>query len=407
MGQTGVEASLEPHLRGRFGGRNVVVDVAGRAVEVLDAVEPRSGGRIVLTLDVDLQIEAEEGLRAMAAPGDPVAGVVVALDPRNGDVLALASLPNFDPNEFPGGIQPAVWKSLIQDPLKPLQDRAISGTFPPGSTYKPFVAAIALQEKVRTPSAGTFCPGSFTFGGHRFGCWKKTGHGTMDLHRAIVQSCDVYFYRAGLDIGVDRMASYMKTFGFGEPTGIALENERGGINPSSEWKRKRFNQPWMAGETVSISIGQGYVSVTPLQLAAAYAALGTGRFMRPRLVLERLAPDGTSTPEPIEVVHEVPIDEENLARVRKALRGVVVEGGGTGRRSQVAGLDVGGKTGTAQVVKLEHTAGMREGAIPVEVPRSRLVRRDRAGRCARDRGGGAERARRSWRLGRGARSRNA
>jgi penicillin-binding protein 2 len=186
----------------------------------------------------------------------------------------------------------------------------------------------------------------------------------MDLHRAIVQSCDVYFYRAGLDIGVDRMAGYMKSFGFGEPTGIELENERGGINPSSEWKRKRFNQPWMAGETVSISIGQGYVSVTPLQLAAAYGALGTGRFMRPRLVLERLSPDGTSVPEPIEVVHDVPIEAEHRERVRKALRGVVVDGGGTGRRALVAGLDVGGKTGTAQVVKLEHTSGMRESAIP-------------------------------------------
>ena len=168
---------------------------------------------------------------------------------------------------------------LTQDPLKPLQDRAVAGQFPPGSTYKPFVAAIALQEKVRTPSAGTFCPGSFTFGSRAFRCWKKTGHGTVDLHRAIVQSCDVYFYRAGLDIGVDRMAEYMKSFGFGAPTGIGLENERGGINPSSEWKRRRFDEPWMAGETVSISIGQGYVSVTPLQLAVAYGALGTGQLV--------------------------------------------------------------------------------------------------------------------------------
>jgi len=364
VGQSGVESLLEPHLRGRFGGRNVVVDVAGRTVEVLDAVEPRSGGRAVLTLDVDLQLAAENGLREVAAPGDPVAGAVVALDPRNGDVLALASLPNYDPNAFPGGIEPATWRALTQDPLKPLQDRAVAGQFPPGSTYKPFLAAIALQEKVRTPSAGTFCPGSFSFGGRAFRCWKKTGHGTVDLHRAIVQSCDVYFYRTGLDIGVDRMAGYMKSFGFGSPTGIGLENERGGINPSSEWKRHRFNQPWMAGETVSISIGQGYVSMTPLQLAVAYGALATGQLVRPRLVLERLAPGGARTPEPVDVVRQVPIEAEHLARVRKALRGVVVEGGGTGRRAQVPGLDVGGKTGTAQVVKLEHTDNMRGRAIP-------------------------------------------
>ena len=364
VGQSGVESLLEPHLRGRFGGRNVVVDVAGRTVEVLDAVEPRSGGRAVLTIDVDLQLAAENGLREAAAPGDPIAGAVVALDPRNGDVLALASLPDFDPNEFPGGIEAASWRALKDDPLKPLQDRAIAGEFPPGSTYKPFIAAIALQEKVRTPSAGTFCPGSFWFGNRSFGCWKKTGHGTVDLHRAIVQSCDVYFYRAGLDIGVDRMAEYMKTFGFGSPTGVGLDGERGGILPSSEWKQRRFKQPWMAGETVSISIGQGYVVVTPLQLAAAFGALGTGQLVRPRLVLERLAPDGTGVAEPVQVVNQLPIDAEYLALVRKGLRGVVVEGGGTGRRSQVPGLDVGGKTGTAQVVKLDHSTGLRGKAIP-------------------------------------------
>jgi penicillin-binding protein 2 len=364
IGQSGVEALLEPHLRGRAGGRNVVVDVAGRAVEVLDQVEPRAGGRAVLTLDVDLQLAAEDGLRAAAAPGDPAAGVVVALDPRNGDVLALASLPSFDPNAFPGGIESVTWKALTGDPLKPLQDRAVAGQFPPGSTYKPLVAAIALQEKVRVPSAGTFCPGSFAYGNHVFRCWKRAGHGTMDVHRAIVQSCDVYFYRAGLDIGVDRMAEYMAAFGLGSPTGIGLENERGGINPSSAWKQKRFGKQWFSGETVSISIGQGYVVMTPLQLAVAYGALGTGQLVRPRLVRERVSPDGVATPEPVDVLGSVPIDPVHLETVRKALRGVVVEGGGTGRRAQVQGLDVGGKTGTSQVVKLEHTEGRAEKAIP-------------------------------------------
>jgi penicillin-binding protein 2 len=364
IGQSGVESMLEPHLRGRAGGRNVVVDVAGRAVEVLDQVEPRAGGRAVLTLDVDLQQAAEDGLRAAAAPGDPAAGVVVALDPRNGDVLALASLPSFDPNAFPGGIESATWKELTTDPLKPLQDRAVAGQFPPGSTYKPLVAAIALQEKVRIPSAGTFCPGSFAYGNHVFRCWKRTGHGGVDIHRAIVQSCDVYFYRAGLDIGVDRMAEYMAAFGLGSTTGIGLENERSGINPSSAWKQKRFGKPWFSGETVSISIGQGYVVLTPLQLAVAYGALGTGQVVRPRLVKERVTPDGAATPEPVEIVRKIPIDPQNLEIVRKGLRGVVVEGGGTGRRAQVAGLDVGGKTGTSQVVKLEHTEGLSDKAVP-------------------------------------------
>jgi penicillin-binding protein 2 len=364
IGQSGVEALLEPHLRGRAGGRNVVVDVAGRAVEVLDQVEPRGGGRAVLTLDVDLQQAAEDGLRDAAAPGDPAAGVVVALDPRSGDVLALASLPSFDPNSFPGGIESATWNALMNDPLKPLQDRAVAGQFPPGSTYKPLIAAIALQEKVRAPSAGTFCPGSFAFGNHVFKCWKHNGHGTVDIHRAIVQSCDVYFYRTGLDIGVDRMAEYMSAFGLGAPTGIGLENERGGVNPSSAWKEKRFGKPWFSGETVSISIGQGYVVLTPLQLAVAYGALGTGQVVRPRLVRERVSPDGVVAQEPADVVRQLPIDKQNLDIVRKGLRGVVNEAGGTGRRAQVPGLDVGGKTGTSQVVKLEHTEGMNEKAIP-------------------------------------------
>ncbi|RIL06015.1 MAG: penicillin-binding protein 2 [Proteobacteria bacterium] len=364
VGQTGVESLLEPHLRGRAGGRNVIVDVAGRAVEVLDQVDPRAGGRAVLTLDVDLQQIAEDGLAAAALPGDPAAGVVVALDPRDGDVLALASLPDFDPNSFPGGIDSATWKALTSDPLKPLQDRAVAGQFPPGSTYKPFVAAVALQEKVRTPSTGIFCPGSFAFGNHTFRCWKRTGHGGVDLHRSLTQSCDVYYYRTGLEIGIDRMAKYMLAFGLGAPTGIGLENERSGVVPSSEWKQKRLGQPWYSGETVSASIGQGYVLTTPLQLAVAYGALGTGRLVKPRLVRERHAPDGAVTPEPVEVVHEVPIDAQHLERVRKGLRGVVQDGGGTGRRAQVPGLDVGGKTGTSQVVKLDKVKGLKHHQIP-------------------------------------------
>jgi penicillin-binding protein 2 len=364
IGQTGVEALFEPQLRGRAGGRNVVVDVAGRTVEVLDEIEPHAGGKIMLGLDVDLQAVAEEGLRAAALPGDPAAGVVVALDPRTGDVLALASLPSFDPNDFPGGIEPAIWKALNSDPLKPLQDRAVAGQFPPGSTYKPFVAAIALQEKVRTPKAGIFCPGSFAFGNHTFRCWKRAGHGTVDLHRSIVQSCDVYYYRTGLDLGVDKMAEYMHAFGLGVPTGIGLENERSGIIPSTAWKEKRFGKPWYSGETVSISIGQGYVVTTPLQLAVAYGALGTGRVVKPRLAIARVAPDGTTTPEPVEVVREIPIDAEHLEVVRKAVRGVVQDGGGTGRRAQVPGLDVGGKTGTSQVVKLDKVKGLKHHQIP-------------------------------------------
>jgi penicillin-binding protein 2 len=197
-----------------------------------------------------------------------------------------------------------------------------------------------------------------------FRCWKRTGHGSVDMHRSIVQSCDVYYYRAGLDIGVDRMAEYMASFGLGVPTGIGLDNERSGTLPSTAWKEKRFKKPWYSGETVSISIGQGYVEMTPLQLAVAYGALGTGQRVRPRLVRERVATDGVATAEPVEVVQKVPIDAEHLKRVLHAVRGVVQEGGGTGRRAQVPGLDVGGKTGTSQVVKLERVQGLKHHQIP-------------------------------------------
>jgi penicillin-binding protein 2 len=365
VGQSGVESSLEAHLRGRAGGRNVVVDVAGRVVEVLHRVEPEPGDRVVLALDLDLQRAAEAGLAAAAPPNEPVSGAVVALDPRSGDVLAMASLPSFDPNAFAGRVDRALWQRLTEDPLKPLQNRAIAGQYPPGSTYKAFVAAAALEEKLRTPRTAVFCPGAFAFGNRSYRCWKQGGHGTVDLHRSLMQSCDVYYYRAGLDLGIDRLARYARGFGLGASTRIDLEGEQPGLVPTSDWKQRRFGEPWMAGETVSASIGQGYNLVTPLQLAVAYAAVANGgRVLRPRLVLELEPADGGVEPQPVEVLSEVPVSDEALALVREGLHAVVDAPGGTGRRAQVPGLEVAGKTGTAQVVRLEKTAGKKGLAIP-------------------------------------------
>jgi len=366
VGQSGVEALLETQLRGRAGGRNVLVDVAGREVEVLDRIEPSAGGRAVLALDLDLQRTAEDALAASGAQGDSVAGAVVALDPRNGDVLALVSLPDFDPNAFSGGgVDPVTWRELMHDPARPLQDRALAGQYPPGSTWKPIVAAAALQEHVRTPSTTVFCPGYFSFGNRSYRCWRKEGHGTVDLHRAIMQSCDVYFYRAGLELGIDRLAQYASAFGLGQRTGIGLEGEKGGVVPSSAWKERRLGAEWLPGETVSASIGQGYDLVTPLQLAVAYAAIANGGdVVRPRLVLEIEGPTGARVPQPPEIVAHVPVDPEHLARVREGLRAVVETPGGTGGKGRVPGLAVAGKTGTAQVVKLEHTEGLKGNAIP-------------------------------------------
>jgi penicillin-binding protein 2 len=365
IGQSGIEAELEPDLRGHAGGRNVVVDVAGREVEVLDRVEPTPGGRVVLALDLDLQRTAEQGLAATAPEGEQAAGAVVALDPRNGDVLVLASLPSFDPNDFAGRLDPAVWHALMTDPRRPLQDRAISGQYPPGSTFKPFVAAAALQAGVRTAHTTVFCPGSLAFGNRIYRCWRHQGHGNVDLRRAIMQSCDVYFYKTGIDLGIDRLARYARAFGLGSPTGIRLDGEKGGIIPSSGWKERRFGQAWMPGETLSAAIGQGYDLVTPLQLAVAYAAIANdGRVMRPRLVLQVMDHDGETRSRPPEVVSTVPVSPANLALVRDGLRAVVEEPGGTGGRARVPGLAVAGKTGTAQVVRLEHTEGLEGDQIP-------------------------------------------
>jgi penicillin-binding protein 2 len=365
IGKSGIEALFESQLRGRAGGRNVVVDVAGREVEVLDRVEARTGHQVVLALDLELQRAAEQALAAAAPPGEPVSGAVVALDPRDGGVLALASLPSYDPNLFSGRIETATWQALNADPLNPLQNRALSGQYPPGSTYKAFVAAAALEEKLRTPSATTFCSGGFRFGNRTYRCWKREGHGSVGLVRSLMQSCDVYYYRAGLDLGIDRIAGYAREFGFGTKTGIGLDGEQPGLVPTTEWKQRRFGQPWMPGETVSASIGQGYNLATPLQLAVSYAAIANGgRVMRPRLALEIVQPGGAVVGLPPVEVRRVPVSAENLALVTEGLHAVVDGVGGTGRRAQVSGLSIAGKTGTSQVVRLEATAGRKGLAIP-------------------------------------------
>lgn len=365
IGQSGVEALLETHLRGRAGGRNVVVDVAGREVEVLDEVEPRPGRGAVLTLDLDLQRAAEEALAAAAPEGEPSSGALVALDPRSGEILALASHPAFDPNDFAGELDPDTWSALTSDPQRPFQNRALAGQYPPGSTYKPFVAAAGLAERTLHAQDLVFCPGSFRLGRRVYRCWRRSGHGPVSLHDALVRSCDVYFYQAGLELGVDRLAEHARRFGFGRPTGIALEGEKPGLVPTSLWKEQRFQEPWVRGETVSVSIGQGFNLATPLQMAVAYAALANGGLvLRPRLILRLDGEREPGAPLEPEVRGRLGLDPAVLARIRSALRGVVAEREGTGGRARVPGVEVAGKTGTSQVVRLEHTEGMEEDEVP-------------------------------------------
>jgi penicillin-binding protein 2 len=292
----------------------------------------------------------------------------VALDPRNGDVLAMVSRPAFDPNGFAGGLDAAAWKQLADDEARPLQNRALSGQYPPASTYKAIVAAAALEEGVVDPSERVFCPGTFKLGRRTYRCWKRGGHGPVNLHEALVRSCDVYFYQLGLKLGIDRLAFFANGFHLGHRTGIELGNESAGLVPTQAWKERRFSEVWMKGETVSASIGQGFNLVTPIQLAVAYAAVANGgKLFTPRIVLALEGPDGKFAPvsEP-QQLGTVPVSPQHLATVTRALEGVIYETGGTGARARVPGVRVAGKTGTAQVVHLDVTEGMEDGEIPFE-----------------------------------------
>lgn len=367
VGTSGVEALLESSLHGRPGGRNVVVDVTGREVELLDEVRPVRGGTAVLSLDSDLQRAAFQALRDAGAETAP-AGAVVALDVRTGDVLALVSYPTYDPNDFAGSIDPETWQKLRDDPWKPLSNRAVAGQYPPGSTYKALMAAAALQEGVITTRDRFFCPGYYRLGRRTYRCWKHAGHGWVDVYQALKESCDVFFYNVGLRLGIDRMAEYARGFGLGALTGSPFRQERPGLVPTAEWKRHRFKEPWMDGETLSAAIGQGFNLVTPLQLAVAFAAIANGgKVLKPRLVLERFDDQGNLVEKPgVTVRRRVPVDPQNLAVVRKGLEAVVMEPGGTGGRARVPGLSVSGKSGTAQVVSLQHTEGLDEDQMPVQ-----------------------------------------
>ncbi|HWP83796.1 MAG TPA: penicillin-binding protein 2, partial [Terriglobia bacterium] len=343
VGKSGLERQYDGILRGRDGSRRVVVDSLGREAAVLDEVLPTPGQDLRLTVDADLQAVAEAGFQQDQ-------GALVALDPRTGEVLALVSRPAFDPNHFAQGISRQEWASLVSDPSHPLLNRAIQAQLAPGSVYKVLMAAAALEAGTVDNATSYYCPGSANFYGRNFKCWESRGHGRVGLHAALVRSCDVFFYNLGKELGIERMADYSWRFGLGHPTGIDLPNEAAGTLPSPEWKERMFRERWFAGETISVAIGQGALTVTPLQVAYSVGGIASGgNFLRPRLV--QPAPSvpvgGNSSAAPL---RRVALSEETVAMVTDALYGVVNEGGGTGVRARVAGLDIGGKTGTAQVV---------------------------------------------------------
>jgi penicillin-binding protein 2 len=353
IGKQGVEKSYEQQLHGITGYEEVEVSAGGRAVRTLSRTPASPGNNLILSIDIELQKVVEEAF------GDH-RGALVAIEPATGDILAYVSMPNFDPNLFVEGIDQQSWDQLNTSPDRPLLNRPLSGTYPPGSTYKPFMALAALELGKRKPSDAISDPGFFVLGNHRFRDDKEGGHGMVDMRRSIVASCDTYYYLLANDLGVDVMHDFMKPFGFGQLTGIDLENERTGLLPSTAWKRsayrKREQQRWYAGETISLGIGQGYNAFTPLQLAHAVSTLANnGVVMKPHLV--KIIENGTTRERTVTVPkqsYRIPLDQANIDIVKDAMVGVTTEPGGTGYRTFAkAGYISAGKTGTAQVIAIK------------------------------------------------------
>jgi penicillin-binding protein 2 len=354
IGRNGLEDIYEFNLKGEKGFKEVEVDVSGRELKTLRKLPPESGDSLVLTLDVRVQKKLEEWMDEISKE-DPVEGSVVVMKVQTGEIIAMVSKPSFDPNLFAAGISRTKWNGLLRDGKHPLQNRAIDGQYPPGSTYKLVTAYAALAENLIDPESTIFCPGHFRLGRGRYRCWKKRGHGAVNLHDALVQSCDVYFYTLGYRLGVDNLAKYAKKLGLGARTGVRLNGEKPGLVPSIQWKKKARNKPWLPGETISASIGQGYNLVTPLQNASMVSTVANGGLLvKPYLVKKTEDSEGKVIQEFFpEIVRNVEFDPEILKHLKEGLRGVVNEPRGTGRRARLKNIVVSGKTGTAQVVRMK------------------------------------------------------
>jgi penicillin-binding protein 2 len=351
FGKTGLEQHYEFELHGSTGFEKVEVDAGGHAVRVLERTAPIAGNNLTLTLDARLQSVVEKAF------GDR-RGSLVAIEPSTGGILALVSMPNYDPNLFVDGITPQDWDELNNSSQKPMVNRALNGAYPPGSTFKPYMALAALTTGKRRPEQTIYDPGYFTFGNHTFRDDKAGGHGMVDMYKSIVASCDTYYYMLANDLGIDNISSFMREFGFGQRTGVDIDGESEGVLPSQEWKKKRFRKPeqqkWYAGETISIGIGQGYNAYTPIQLAQAMATLANNGVMyRPHLVKyitdTRTGEKTFIEPEPVKTIS---LKQEHIDFIKKAMVGVNKEGTGA-RAFAGAEYESAGKTGTAQVFSLK------------------------------------------------------
>ena len=353
VGQAGIEKIYNALLMGEDGAKRVVVNSLGREIRTLDEEPPTEGKRLQLTIDYDVQKAVEDGFRASEEAHLTNAGAAVVLDPNTGEVLAFVSEPAYDPNAFAAGIDRATWASLTTDEQRPLNDRAIQGRYSPGSTFKMAVALAGLEEGIITPDFQVHCTGGANFYGRTFKCWRKGGHGTIDLRHAIEQSCDVYFYTVGNMVGVDKINKWATLLGLGVKSGIDLPNEVTGLVPSTEWKREKMHEKWYAGETISVAIGQGQVSVTPVSMAVYMATLANGGTRVTPHLLKAVDEGNGWKPAPAPAPQsKVDLNPEKLQAIRDGLW-MVVNAGGTGGRARIANEDVSGKTGSSQVISNE------------------------------------------------------
>jgi penicillin-binding protein 2 len=350
IGQSGLERLLDEYLRGRDGGERIEVDALGRPVQVMRREEPNPGAQVITTVDRRIQEAAE---RAMAGH----AGAVVVMDPRNGDILAMTSSPAFALDQFTGNLDREEWLRLVRDPMTPLMNRALQSQYAPGSVFKVIVTAAGLQEGSLTPLDRVYCNGEFHLGAWTFKDWKEGGHGHVDLRSALVNSCNIFFYQAGLKVGIDALSRYAKAFGLGAPTGVDLGSEKPGLVPFAEWKRQRYGRSWQAGDTINMSIGQGQLLVTPIQIARMMAAIANGGVLwKPRLVERVERADGSlAYSSSSKATGHVDLSPVVWSFLRHALVGVVNEGG-TGAAARIPGVEIAGKTGTAQSISKSDSA---------------------------------------------------
>ena len=361
--QQGVELAYNKLLMGRDGVRRVVVNSVGREIgPALEEIPPAEGNRVQLTIDYDIQKAVEDAFKAASDAHLTDAGAAVILDPRTGEVLAFTSQPAFDPNAFASGVDRATWASLNKDELLPLNNRALQGRYSPGSTFKMAVGLAALEEGAITPDFTVFCGGSASFYGRSFKCWKKGGHGRVDLRHAIEQSCDVFFYTVANMIGVDKIHKWATLLGLGEMSGIDLPHELSGLVPSTEWKQRVKGEKWYAGETISVGIGQGAVAVTPVEMAVYAATLANGGTRITPHVIKAVDEGKGFEPVPAPPPHsQVALDPQKVQAIRDGMW-MVVNAGGTGGRARIEGHDVAGKTGTSQVISNDgRAAAVRSG----------------------------------------------